>query len=588
MSGLLAAALALPKVVRAKILTPQERPLPVLDSEVYKPAICKSCPALCMLRIRVVNGKPVGVSEMSGHPVNDGTLCPKGNAILQELYHPDRLRFPLRQKGERGSNQWERISWDEACEILRAKLSDLLKRGKPEALGILAAPVRDIRHEIQKRFAQAFGTSHFWEWNWPLSEFPLEAFHLIHGSSKDIFYDLSNASLIVSFGWDRLQAFGSPVEAQRAYGELRRGKPDRRARILQIEPRLSVTAGKADEWIAIKPDTEGILALGIAQVLIRDHLYDKNFVDEWTTGFEDFKTFVLKEYSPETVSRITGAKTSQLLQVAKDLALIKPALAITYRGSLFNQLAVHTLNLLVGAVGKRGGVLFTDVSNYELVLPPLSVAGVEPRPILPYTRLPEAILNSSSSPIEVFWMERVNPVFLSPGPHQWKKALARMPFIVSFSSFLDESSTLAGLVLPPHHSLEAWQYGFSRTIDGRGVTSFAPPVIPPFDDTGDHGDFLLRLARSLGGNVARALPWEDFVASLQEALKKMRTEEPMKKGEWWEYEGMKEDMSSLVKNEFGKLKSPVDELKEETAKHREFQSKESLQLYVYGCIAEWH
>ncbi|MEK7361025.1 MAG: hypothetical protein AAB133_02985, partial [Pseudomonadota bacterium] len=108
-------------------------------------------------------------------------------------------------------------------------------------------------------------------------------------------------------------------------------------------------------------------------------------------------------------------------------------------------------------------------------------------------------------------MERVNPLYLSPQPAQWRRAFEKIPFIVSFSSFLDESSKLADLVLPPHHSLETWQYGFSPTLEGQGVISFAPPVLSPLYDTGDHGDFILTLARKLGGKLAQALPWESFV-----------------------------------------------------------------------------
>lgn len=571
-AGFLAADLALPKSIGAQspqeqeplpVVQPQEKPLPKLDSEAYKPAVCKLCPALCMLQIRVVNGKPVGVSGLPGHPVNQGTICPKGNTILQELYHPDRLTSPLRQKGARGSGQWQKISWDEAHQMLRLKLSELMKRNQPEALAILAAPIRDIRHEIQKRFAEVFGTPNFWEWGWSLGEHPLEAFKAMHGSSEGLFYDLMNANLIVSFGWDWLQAFPSPVEAQRAYSELRRGRIERRARIVQVEPRLSITASKADEWISIKPDTEGILALGVAQVLIKEGIFDKGFVDQWTNGFEEFKKLVFEEFNPDRVSQLTDIKVNQIQQIAHEMAFVKPSLAISHRGRLFNQVAVHSLNVLVGSIGVRQGILSTEAEKYQLTLP--AVSNLKPKSkvqaFASLHQIPETIIASGKSPIEVFWMERVNPVFLSPQPERWKKALEKIPFVVSFSSFLDESSQLADLVLPPHTSLEAWQYGFSSNLKGSGVISFAPPVIGPFYETGDHGDFILNLAKSLGGEMAQSLPWANFLESLQTAVSQAKAEEPMRKGGWWEYEATEANLQATLKTESGKLEFPMEILK---------------------------
>ncbi|MBI4055539.1 MAG: molybdopterin-dependent oxidoreductase [Elusimicrobia bacterium] len=582
-AGFLVAGFTLPKAIKAKVLSPQEKPLPRLDSEAHRPALCKLCPALCMLQIRVVNGKPVGVSGMPGHPLSQGAHCPKGGAILQDLYHPDRLRSPIRQRGTKGSAQWEKISWDQAHQILLDKLSHLLKRNRPEALAILAAPIRDIRHKIQKRFAQVFGTPNFWEWNWSLAEGPLDAFRLMHGSSEGLFYDLQNASLIVSFGWDWLQSFPSPVEAQRAFSELRRARPERRVRIVQIEPRLSTTAAKADEWISIRPDTEGFLALGVAYVLMDDNLYDKNFAGRWTSGFEEYRKMILREYSPEKVSEISGVKTKQIVEIARQMTSIKPAIGITQRSSLFTQIAVHSLNALVGSIGVRRGVLSSEAERYQLTLPSAAIPKPRTAPIASLHEIPERILASSQSPIELLWMERVNPVFLSPQGAQWRKALERIGFIVSFSPFIDESSQIADIILPPHHSLEAWQYGFSPTLQGQGIISFAPPVVSPLYDTGDHGDFILGLAKSLGGRIASALPWESFVESLEKAVQKVRAEEIMKKGGWWEYVGESSGVKSTLKTQTGKLALPTGELK---PKGRDLpDASHPFHLYIHVPLA---
>lgn len=581
----MAAGAAIPRALRASLLTPKQKPPPKLESEAYVPAVCRQCPALCMLQIRVANGKPAGVSGLAGHPLSQGAMCPKGASVLQQLYHPDRLRHPLRRRGARGAHQWDPISWDEARERVREKLAGLLARKKPEALGMIAAPIQDVRRQIQERFARAFGTPNFWEWNWPLGQAPLDAFERMHGSSEGLFYDLANAHLVVSFGWDWLQAFPSPVEAQRAYADLRRGRPEQRARMLHIEPRLSTTAAKADEWMAIRPGTEGVLALGVAHVLVKEGLYDDRFVANQTSGFKEFKERILSRYPPEKAAPIAGVQASQIEDLAREMASVKPALAITHRASLFNQAAVHSLNALAGAIGVPGGVRSSEAGRYQPVFPLAKRSQARPAPLGGLHQLPEALLAADSAPLEVLWIERANPVFLSPQPSQWRKALDQVPFIVCFSSFLDETSELADLVLPPHDPLEAWQYGFSATLRGQGVISFAPPVVSPLYDTGETGDFVLQLARSLGGAVAEALPWDSFADSLEKAAAGVKAGEALRQGGWRVFEGARIGAEAALKTRSGKFEFPIRELEEAGLPGPHEENAYPLQLYVHVPLA---
>jgi anaerobic selenocysteine-containing dehydrogenase len=556
--GFAAAAAALPEALKAKVLAPRQKPLPLLSSERHQPAVCKLCPAFCMLDIRVVDGKAVGVAGLPGHPVSQGAHCPKGGAILQDLYHPDRLRHPVARSGARGSGSWERVSWEKALDLVHERLAPLKDRD-PAGLAVVAAPIRDIRHELQRRFARVFGTPNFWEWNWPLAEPPLDAFRLMHGASEGLFYDLQNASLIVSFGWDWLQSFPSPIEAQRALSELRRARPERRVRIVQVEARLSTTAAKADDWIPARPASEGLLALSVAHVLLSEGLHDAAYAARWTAGFEDYRRLVLAEYGPGKTADATGVRPERVAELAREMAGIKPALAVAYRGPLFNQAAVHGLNALLGSIGVRRGVLSTEAERYQLTLPD----GRLPEPAGPPLAasvhdLPSRILASGGTPVQALWLERANPVFLSPAGRDWAKALERVPFVVSFSPYLDETAALADLVLPPHHSLEAWQYGFSRTVTGQGVVSFAPPVVPPLHDSADHGDFILKLARRLGAPAA-ALPWDTFVDSLK-ASGRPETRKALEEGGWWTYEASKESIAAALGGAGGRLRFPLEVL----------------------------
>ena len=151
------------------------------------------------------------------------------------------------------------------------------------------------------------------------------------GRSAPFAFDFENSNCILSFGSPLLEASISPVRMLRTYGHLRQERPGPKAKIIQIEPRFSLTAAKADEWVPINPGTEGALALGIAYVLIREGLYDRSFVENHTFGFEDwqdaegkthigFKKLVLQEYNVDAVARVTGVPVATVLRIAKEFA----------------------------------------------------------------------------------------------------------------------------------------------------------------------------------------------------------------------------------------------------------------------------
>ena len=529
-AGLISGGALLPRGVRARVLSPQDRPLPNLRSEQYKPSICGFCPAGCMLDIRLVDGKPVGLGGRADHPIGLGALCPQGCAILQEAFHPDRLRYPLARKS-RDSMKWERISWGEARNLLRYKLETLLERRRPEALAVLAGPRQDLRRDILKKFADGFGTPHFWKWDWTPAQPPKDAFERMHGVSKGIFYDLSNARLLVSFGWDWLQTFPSPVEAQRAFGRLRGGH---RSKIIQIEPRLSISAAKADEWIGARGGSEGAIALAVAHVMIREGLYDRDFVGRRTEGFEAYRKIV-DEYSPASSAKLAGIPEERIVALAREMARAKPALAVTSRTTLFDQIAVHSLNVLTGSIGAPGGVLAVEDPSAP---PPVSSQSrgegrAGESSIVSWEQIPEAALSGRGGPIGVLWVDGVNPAFSSPQPSQWRKALERIPFIVSFSQIMNETSELADLVLPTHEALEAPQDASFVDAEGRRVESFAPAVMPPLYDTADLGDFVLDLARDIGGRVSRELPWKNYGEALSDRAAKRGWKQEMLAGGGW-------------------------------------------------------
>ncbi len=522
--ALIGAGYALPRVIGDEICKPKEDGLPPLNAESFVPTICRQCPALCLQKIRLVSGKPVGVEGMPGHPLNQGALCSKGLAVLQEFYHPDRLTGPLKRRGPRGSGDWEKISWTAAANLVRSQMVSIERN--PGAFGIFSGSF-GLQGKVMEKFARAFGTPNFWRPHWEPSEPPLDAFRNPRGVPEKISYDFNSADLIVSFGWDWLQQMDSPVEVQRLFSELRRGRQGHRTRFLHLESQLSISAAKSDEWFPILPGREGVAALCVAHVLISEGLYDKGLSERRVKGFDSFKRMVLKEYPPDRAEKDCGMRAEDIRRIARAMGSVKRSLAITWRSSLFNQEAVNSLNLLTD-----NSDLIHEIRDFNGAFSLSKATHSEKTPLADIKKWPKFFLNASRSPIEVLLIDGFNPAFTGPDPSAWKEALGKIPFIASFSPFMDETSSLADLILPPPVSIESWQGGVAESLDGTAFFNFAPPAVQPLHDTKDAADFALGIARAMGGRMASLLPWGSFEEALRGVAKGYGAGKDLKKGGW--------------------------------------------------------
>ena len=229
------------------------------------------------------------------------------------------------------------------------------------SLLVLGGKYRGLMRSLWERFLEAFGSPNYIDNQFQWEGTPIEGLFLTQGIHSSPAYDLENVQYLLSFGSGLLESYWSPVQALMAYGHFRRGRPEQRGKLVQIEPRLSITGIKADEWIPIQPGTEGILALGIAHMIIKEGLYNKDFISNQTFGFESwtdengkehlgFKEFVLSEYEPNLVSKKTGVPVDTIIRLAREFATNRPSLAIGYRDRPFHQMAVSVLNGLTGNI----------------------------------------------------------------------------------------------------------------------------------------------------------------------------------------------------------------------------------------------
>ncbi|MBI3001870.1 MAG: molybdopterin-dependent oxidoreductase [Deltaproteobacteria bacterium] len=519
--------------------------------EKWVPSVCLQCPAGCGVMVRVVNGRAVKIEGNPEHPINLGRLCPKGHIGLQILYDPDRIKGPMRRIGKRGEGKWEKISWDEAIGIVAKRLGNLRQKGTPERLVFMSGRNRGQMGSLIGRFLSAYGSPNDVGHSSICADGSPQAHYLTQGFKSYAGYDWDNTNYLLCFGAGFVEAWRPTTRLLRAFGHMRRERPIR-AKIVQVETRFSITAAKADEWIPINPGTDAALALGIAHVIAKEELYDKTFVAEHTFGFEDwtdeksgkrhmgFKSLVLRDYSPAKVSKITGVPEATIVRIAREFAATRPAIAAGERGAsmqtngVYNRFAIHVLNALVGSLEVPGGVMVQhgppltkwpnlaedDVSKKGVKEPRIDYAGTKKYPLAGkvYQDLPEMILGEGPYPVDTIMLYYTNPLFSTPDVGRWYKAIDKVPFIVTFSPFIDETSDYADLILPDHTYLERWHDDVIYPSLGYPVISLRQPVVKPLFDTRSTGDVIIELARRIGGTVAQSFPWKNYEGLIQEKV----------------------------------------------------------------------
>jgi anaerobic selenocysteine-containing dehydrogenase len=525
---------------------------PPRGPESFVLSVCRLCAGGCGLRVRRIGGRIVKVDGNPLHPVNGGRLCPRGQAALQSFYHPDRLAGPLHRVGPRGAlSSFERVSWDRALGEVGARLKQVREKGKPESLVLLRGGVRRVGSRMAQRFLAAFGSP---------NDVALErgdvtaalALQLGQGPLAAPAYDFSSADYVLSLGGALLEAWSSPVHASRAYGHFRQGRTGRRGKLVQVEPRLSVTAASADQWIAVRPGTEGIFGLGVAAAVVAEGLYDKEFVAEHTAGLEDaagpsgeprrgLRTLLERDYGLERVAEETGVSANVILRVARELAASRRSVAVGPRrgpllpGSLHGHLAAQTLNALLGSIDSPGGVLVAEeaplapwpelpedaIARRGRGRPRLDGAGSGGFPSLPSDpeRLAEAILSGSPYPVEALMILEADPVFASFAPDRFAAALERIPLVVSFATLPDDTALCADWILPESHFLEQWELLTTPPGVAYPVVSLSQPAVPrPLHDVRPASEIFLELARRTGPEVAAAFPWKDLESLLRSEM----------------------------------------------------------------------
>jgi anaerobic selenocysteine-containing dehydrogenase len=510
-------------------------PIPEKGESSYLNSICLLCPGGCGIKVRLIEKKrAVKIDGQPNHPVNRGGLCPLGLAGLQNLYHEEiRVKGPMKRFGPRGKGDWLPVSWEEAYSDLTKRFKELRENNQAHTVALLdGRGGQGSLSFLMARFMRSYGSPNYIRTP-RLRDTEEMVTASLHGVRSSLAYDLPNANYILSFGTGLLDGWGTPTWVSQAYREWRKDPKSGRARLVQVESLASTTASLADEWVPVKPRTEGALAWGLAQIMIA-----KGWVNR-PSGLESLKEVLDKKYTPDKVAKVTGLPPEELERLAKEFATAKQGVALLGRGKgempigFSEAAAVQTLNILVGAVNRSGGVFLKGDSGLSASWPKAALDGAaekgQAQPRLDstgstkypagqpnYAQFFVSAAQKTPYPINLLMLHEANPAF-TLGEAPVKAAVEQIPFIASFSSFYNETTQLADLILPAPTFLERWDDAYGVPGVPYPVYGLAKPVLPPLHGNRNPGDVLIALAKNLGGSVQEALGFENMEAVVKQS-----------------------------------------------------------------------
>lgn len=499
----------------------------VPDPETGSVAFAKSInpDTLTGVKTRLVNARLSGqrVIRVEGdpeHPLSQGGVVAADASAPQKAYY-GKMRADsamLRKEGVRG-----RVKAEDAIKEVAAKLEELAKAGKAKQVAIIAEDPYSVTGEMLMRLAAAYGTPNLTFM--PSAKQTLAmAGQLMFGQSG-IGFDLLNSTYTISFGTPLLEGFGAPVATRKAFAAWRKD-PMNRATLVQVEPRSSVTAGQADVWLACKPGTEGVLAYAIANLMIQAGKVDSAVTG--AAGFAQFKDMLAGMYGLKKASQDTGVPAEKIKAVAEGFMKAPKAVAVcgpgnsSDPGKLFDFMAVLALNAVKGNLGKPGGVVLRGEMPWKALGAAMDVPagprldGGDQR-IMGMDNaydLAAAALKGSPYPLEALIVVGCNPAFSGPQAKVMQKLIDQVPFVVSISEYMDETALMADVVLPAASFLECW--GDCATAYGAAQAFYGvhQPLISIFPKAKAQGDWVLVLAKQMGGKAAAALPFADTKEAL--------------------------------------------------------------------------
>lgn len=502
--------------------------------ETWRTSVCRECPAACGMRVRRIDEVPVKVEGNPLCPIARGRLCARGQAVVASYFDPDRIVGPARRAGRRGEGRWSPITWDAALDELAAHIREAQAAPGGGGIDAFAAEERGPIAAAWTRFWEVAGGRVSWT---PAATAARLAPGLarLTGAAGDPVFDLENATYVLSFGAPIVENWLSPVWCQRSFGRFRRTPGRPRGRLVQIEARRSLTARKADEWLALGPEEQLLLAYGLASVVLREARAAQAFLAEVGGTLDAFERAVAARITPQAVAELTGVPVVTVLRLARELAASpRPLVVVAAEASPALVDAVFGLNALVGALDREGGVL-------------LSAAAPTPEPARDAVATLRDLKDRRPGPrIVAFRDASVLRQLNTPADVGTLLESARL--VVSFSPYLDEAAAVSDLLLPIHTPLESWQAVQPAPVLGVETIAITAPAVSPRLETRDLAAVLAGVAQRVGPPMASACRWtssQDLVEAELDRLAALRRGAPygspfdnewlrqLERGGWW-------------------------------------------------------
>ena len=489
---------------------------------------CNMCGGQSGIKCRVVNGRLVKIDPNPYNPNNfsnistdffanvekEGTcICPKGNAGIETLYDPDRISKPLRRtnpkKGIGIDPGFVEISWEEAYNEIVKRLKTLRDNGEAHKL-LWFSEDHSFTH-IQADFLKLFGTPNY-SMHSNLCDVSRKAsFRMVLGDDRPLM-DSIQSKYILLFGWNPLSATKWSLLPRIITHALEKG-----AKMVAVDPYFSYTANKAHEWIPIRPSTDGAFALAMGNVIIRDKLYDEDFIKEWTVGFQAYADYV-KDKTPEWAEKITTVPAKTIERIAIEFATTKPALLDAWSGghhsnSVQGGRAIGLVAALVGGYDRPGTLIIPEKKgNKHIEVSPDETAKKtlkekrfdELKEKYPFGHSSGVYCQSFSNLAEgkgpykpkMAVIVFQNPMMAVPGTKTVEKAFQNLEFVVVNDIFLSETALMADIVIPGTTYLE--RYDLNTHWVTWPALGLRQPVVKPLFGQPTEYEFVAELGRRLG------------------------------------------------------------------------------------------
>jgi|CZKP01.1.fsa_nt_gi anaerobic selenocysteine-containing dehydrogenase len=479
---------------------------PVLYSgprtETWKLTACSKCPGGCSLRIRLIDNFPIQAIGNPLSPINDGGICSMGLTSISDLYHPSRITSPLKKV----NGKFVTISYNEAYNILLENLKNVIKDNRQDDIFFIAQTESAIRDELFNKFSKETGIKNLIVDNYLSNS--ISPYTDVAGDAPG-FIDFEKCDYLLNFGAQLSEISQSPLYFSRKLIDFR----EKGYKITTASSKLTGGIFKSDEWIPIRPVAFGDLAMGIAWVLLKDEMYDKS-AEKSVTGFSAIKNYILDNYHPDKVENLTGVPKDTIFQIGRKFEKASAPAAYFDESILHssngteNALAIIVLNALKGFNG------FGKVKDsfYSSIISDTKSSTEKAT----FNTFKNSIASKKS--IKILMISGSNFVFNNTDQGTLKKQIGDIPFIVSFSSFIDETSTYAHLIIPDHNDLEKLDLIFNESI-GKSVVTVQQPVVDPFFKTTDTGDIIISLMKDLKANSEFTyVSVSDYIKSIAKKL----------------------------------------------------------------------